>query len=67
MFYSEFGIEHWFTVMCAPQQNGVSERKNRKTMEMARCFLFVKKLPKKFWVEAINTAINLLNRLPTRV
>jgi hypothetical protein len=35
-------------------------------MEMARCLLFEKDLPKKFWVEVVNTAIFLLNRLPTR-
>ena len=33
---------------------------------MARCLLFEKDLPKKFWAEAVNTAVFLLNRLPTR-
>jgi hypothetical protein len=28
--------------------------------------LFEKDLPKKFWVEVVNTAVFLLNRLPTR-
>ena len=35
-------------------------------MEMARCLLFEKDLPKKFWAEAVNTVVFLLNRLPTR-
>ena len=35
-------------------------------MNMARCLLFEKKLPKTFWAEAVNTAVFLLNRLPTR-
>ena len=35
-------------------------------MEMARCLLFEKDLPKKFWAKAVNTAVFLLNRLPTR-
>ncbi|XP_020089023.1 uncharacterized protein LOC109710699 [Ananas comosus] len=48
-------------------QNGVSERKNRIIMEMTRCLLQEKNLPKEFWAEAANTAIFLLNRLPTRV
>jgi len=42
----------------------VSELKNRTIMEMARCMMHEKGLPKKFWVEAVNTAVFLLNRLP---
>ena len=60
------GIKHQLTVTYTPQQNGVSERKNRSIMEMARCMLHEKELPKKFWAEAANTAVFLLNRLPTK-
>jgi len=35
-------------------------------MEMARCLLIEKKLPKQFWAETVNTAVYLLNRLPTK-
>ncbi|CAJ2637049.1 unnamed protein product [Trifolium pratense] len=42
------------------------KRKNRTIMEMARCLLHEKELPKKFWAEAANTAVFLLNRLPTK-
>lgn len=35
-------------------------------MEMTRCLLHDKGLPKKFWAEASNTAVFLLNRLPTK-
>ena len=59
------GIEQQFTITYTPQQNGVNERKNITIMEMARCLMFEKGLPKKFWVEAVNTAVYLLNRLPT--
>jgi len=48
------------------QQNGVSKRKNKTIMKMTRCVLFEKDLPKKFWAETMNTAVFLLNRLPTR-
>ena len=65
-FCEDAGIEHQFTVTYTPQQNGVSERKNRTLMEMARCLLFEKNLPKKFWAEAVGTAAFLLNRLPTK-
>ncbi|KAL4387685.1 hypothetical protein GQ457_09G013510 [Hibiscus cannabinus] len=46
------GIEHQLTVGYTPQQNGVSERKNRTVMDMARCILMEKNLPKKLWAEA---------------
>ncbi|CAN0856784.1 Retrovirus-related Pol polyprotein from transposon TNT 1-94 [Linum grandiflorum] len=65
-FCADAGIEQQTTVRYTPQQNGVSERKNRTVMEMARCMLAEKNLPKSFWAEAVNTAVYLLNRLPTR-
>jgi len=39
-FFHDAGIEHQYTTPYTPQQNGVSERKNRTIMEMARCLLF---------------------------
>ena len=65
-FSEDAGIEHQLTAPYTPQQNGVVERKNRTIMEMARCLLHDKGLPKKFWAEAVNTAVFLLNRLPTK-
>ncbi|KAK4393966.1 Retrovirus-related Pol polyprotein from transposon TNT 1-94 [Sesamum angolense] len=47
-FCEEEGIEHQTTVSYNPQQNGVSERKNRTVMEMARSMLQEKHLPKAF-------------------
>ena len=35
-------------------------------MEMARCLMFEKNLPKQFWAKAAHTAVFLLNRLPTK-
>ena len=46
VFCQEAGIVHQLTVPYSPQQNGVSERKNKTVMEMTRCILFKKKLPK---------------------
>lgn len=65
-FYEEAGIEHQLTVPYSPQQNGVSERKNRTIMDISRCLLQEKNQPKKFWAEAANTTVYLLNRQPTR-
>ncbi|XP_071906098.1 uncharacterized protein [Coffea arabica] len=53
--YIDSGIEHQLKALYTPQQNGVVERKNRTLMEMTRCLLHDKGLPKKFWVEAMNT------------
>ncbi|KAJ6423528.1 hypothetical protein OIU84_024484 [Salix udensis] len=50
-----------------PEQNGVSERRNRYIMDMVRCMLHDKNLPKAFWAEAASTAIFLQNRLPTKL
>jgi len=49
MFCEEAGIEHQLTTPYTPQQNGVSERRNRYVMEMARCMLHEKVMPKHFW------------------
>jgi len=35
-------------------------------MEMARCLLFEKSLPKTFWAEAVNTSVYVQNRLPLK-
>ena len=64
-FCEDAGIERQLTAHYT-QQNGVVERKNKTIMDMTRCLLHDKGLPKKFWAEALNTAIFLLNRLPTK-
>jgi hypothetical protein len=67
LYCEEAGIEHQFTAPYTPEQNGVSERRNRYIMEMVRCMLHEKNLPKMFWAEAANTAVFLQNRLPTKL
>nr|GEZ44369.1 hypothetical protein [Tanacetum cinerariifolium] len=46
-----------------PQQNGVTERKNRTLIEAARIMLVDSKLPTMFWTEAVRTACYVLNRV----
>ena len=65
-FCEDEGIERQLTVAYSPQQNGVSERKNRTIMEMARSMLKEKGLPNTFWAEAVYTAVYILNRCPTK-
>ena len=47
-------------------QNSVSERMNRTIMEKARTMFLEARLPESFWAEAVNTAVYLHNRSPTR-
>ena len=65
-YCKDHGIVQQFTVPHTPQQNGVAERKNRTLVECARSMMKGKNLTNTFWVEAINTAVYLKNRSPTR-
>ncbi|KAI3797947.1 hypothetical protein L1987_33212 [Smallanthus sonchifolius] len=57
------GIHHEFSAPYTPEQNGVTERKNRTLIETARTMLSDAKLPVTFWAEAVNTACHVLNRV----
>ena len=65
-FCEEGGIEHQLTTPYTPQQNGVSERRNKYILEMTKCMLHEKNLPKQFWAKAAHTAVFLQNRLLTK-
>jgi transposase InsO family protein len=62
-FLDEESIKHEFLAPYTPQQNGVVERKNCTLIEMARTILDEYKTSDQFWVEAINTACQAINRL----
>eukprot|EP00253_Pinus_taeda_P014388 PITA_14388 len=64
-YCSEHGIHREKTVPRTPQGNGVSERMNRTIMERARCMRLHAGLPLQFWVDAVDTAIYLINRGPS--
>ena len=64
-YLSKEGIKHELTVPKTPEQNGVAERMNRTIVETARSMLAEAKLPRKFWAEAVSTAVYLRNRSPT--
>nr|GEU70159.1 putative reverse transcriptase domain-containing protein [Tanacetum cinerariifolium] len=61
-FYDDKGIKREYSVARTPQQNGITERRNRTLIEAARTMLVDSKLPTTFWAEAINTACYVLNR-----
>ncbi|WVZ02284.1 hypothetical protein V8G54_023090 [Vigna mungo] len=60
------GIKHEVTAPYTPQHNGLTERRNRMLLDMVRCMLKAKGLPKFLWGEAVATATYILNRCPTK-
>lgn len=65
-FCNEKGISQEFSVPKTPQQNGVVERKNRTLQEMTRVMMKAKGVANHFWVEAMNTACYIINRVYLR-
>ena len=65
-YLQEHGIRHQLTVAYTPQQNGVAERMDRTLMDCVRSMLRTSSLDKKFWAEALATAIYIRNRVVSR-
>nr|GEX24882.1 hypothetical protein [Tanacetum cinerariifolium] len=57
------GIKKEFSVPRTPQQNGITERKNKTLIEAARTKPAYSLLPIPFWAEAVNTACHVQNRV----
>jgi transposase InsO family protein len=66
-FCAQHGIRRQMTVPYNPQQNGVTERKNRAITGAARSMLHDQSLPLYLWVEASATAVYLQHRSPHRI
>ncbi|KAA8538352.1 hypothetical protein F0562_027825 [Nyssa sinensis] len=66
-FLQSNGIIHHMSCPHTPQQNGVAERKHRHVTETGLAMLAHAHLLLTYWVEAFNTAIFLINKLPTAV
>ena len=62
----ENGIVSQMTAPGTPQQNGVAERKNRPLLAMVRSMMSYSTLPISFWGYALNTAMYLLNLVPSK-
>ncbi|KAI3731931.1 hypothetical protein L1987_63124 [Smallanthus sonchifolius] len=62
----EHGIISLPTPPRTPQLNGVSERRNRTLLNMARSMMCRTNLPHSFWSYALMTASRLVNLAPTK-
>lgn len=60
------GVLHQLTAPRTPQQNGVAKHRNRTITEMARTMMKEKRLPSKYWAEAIAASVYIVNRSPTK-
>jgi hypothetical protein len=65
-FLEKHGICAQYTMPGTPQQNGVAERRNRTLMDMVRSMLSNSSLPISLWMEALKTAVYLLNIVPSK-
>ena len=66
-FCETHGIKRQLTAAYTPQQNGICKRKNCTILNMVRSLLTKSGIPKRFWPEAVNWSIHILNRSPTLV
>ncbi|KAH9670955.1 hypothetical protein KPL70_017162 [Citrus sinensis] len=62
----ENGIISQLTAPGTPQQNGVAERRNRTLLDMVRSMLSYSSLLISFWGLALETAVYLLNLVPSK-
>ncbi|WRX08492.1 Integrase [Theobroma cacao] len=62
-FCNEKWLDHNFSELRTPQQNGVIKRKNRTLKEMARTMLCENNLSKYFWAEDVKAVAYILNRM----
>jgi hypothetical protein len=62
-FCHDLGLEHQFSSLYTPPQNGVMERKNRTLCEMAQTMLHEHRTLRRFWAEAVNTTCYVSNRI----
>ena len=59
------GIQPRFTSPYTHQQNGVVERKHRHKADMGLTLLSHANMLLKFWVKAFQTAVHIINLLPS--
>lgn len=66
-FFRDQVVIHQTTILFTPQQNGVSEPKNRQIIEVAHSLMLVKCIPNHLSGHAILAAVYLINIFLSRV
>ncbi|KAM0037798.1 putative RNA-directed DNA polymerase [Helianthus debilis subsp. tardiflorus] len=66
-FCTSLGIIHRRSCPHTSEQNGIVERRHRHVVETGLTLLAHSSLPQRFWQFAFETAVYLINRLPSRV
>jgi len=64
-FFSSLGIIHRFSCPHTSEQNGLVERRHRHVVETGLTLLSQSSVPSKFWHFAFDTAVYLINRMPS--
>ena len=62
----ENGIISQLSAPGMPQQNGVAERRNQTLLDMIRSMMSFSGLPISFWGYALDTAMYILNPVPSK-
>ncbi|KAA0062900.1 gag/pol protein [Cucumis melo var. makuwa] len=62
----EHGIQSQLSAPSMPQQNGVPKRRNRTLLDMVRSMMIFAQLSDSFWGYALETAIYILNNVPSK-
>ena len=65
-FLQENVIVAQYSMPGEPQQNGVAERRNHTLMDIVCSMISYSTLPLSLWMEALKTAIQILNRVPSK-
>ena len=65
-YLTKNGIVSQLTAPGTPQQNGVAKRRNMTLLDMVRSMMSCSILPISFWGYALNTAMYLLNLVPSK-
>ncbi|KAJ0882624.1 putative RNA-directed DNA polymerase [Helianthus annuus] len=65
-FFSSLGIIHRLSCPHTSEQNGTVERRHRHVVETGLTLLAQSHVPQRFWHFAFDTAVYLINRMPSR-
>ena len=66
-FFDDHGIIHQSSCPHTSQQNVVAERKMRQLLEVTHAIKFHMRVPKSYWNDAVLTACDLINRMPSTI